>query len=247
MAAKAPFTSTRWSVIRRAQASGPEARAALGQLVRRYDGFVVALLRRARRPPDLTVEDAKQEFLEQLLKDLPRVVEGRGKFRGWLRCAVHSYLCNTHRRWWAKTNPAPYTECFDVLELNTSYTAEHELLRSFTIDTLKHAAHLQHARLSNVERFEALRHFLPGPDMNFEEIAAVARRLDLSPVATRKAIHDLRAQFRECLSEAVADTLDPQEISGNDAATEALAVERELRQLCASLFPAWSNEVAFVR
>jgi hypothetical protein len=40
---------------------------------------------------------------------------------------------------------------------------------------------------------------LPGPDMNFEEIATVARRLGLSAVTTRKAIHDLRVQFRDCL------------------------------------------------
>jgi DNA-directed RNA polymerase specialized sigma24 family protein len=239
MAPQLSFQSTHWSVIRRAQAGGPEARDALEQLIRRYDGFVLASLRRARRPRDLT--------LERLLKDLPRVEEGRGKFRGWLSCAMRSYLCNAWKRWWAKTNPSPHTDCFDVLELNTSHTAEHELLRSFALDTLRHADRLQRQRLSNPERFEALRQFLPGPDMNFEEITAVARPLRLSAVATRKAIHDLRAQFRECLNEAVADTLDLEECAAADSAAEALAVERELKQLCASLFPAGSSEVAFVR
>jgi DNA-directed RNA polymerase specialized sigma24 family protein len=242
MAAMASFTSTRWSVIRRAQASGPEARVALEQLVQRYDGFIEASLRRARLPPDLTIDDAKQEFLEQLLKDLPRVVEGRGKFRGWLSCALRSHLCNARRRWWAKQNPGPLTEYVDFPEPSTSYTAEHELLRSFAFDTLKHAARLQRERSQNLERFEALRHFLPGPDMNFEEIATVARRLGLSAVATRKAIHDLRLQFRECLHEAVADTLDA---SNDDASAEA--IERELRQLGTSLFPACSSELALVR
>jgi DNA-directed RNA polymerase specialized sigma24 family protein len=245
MAAKGSFPSTRWSVIRKAQAGGPEARVALGLLVRRYDGFIEAALRRARRPPELTVDDAKQEFLEQLLKDLPRVVEGRGKFRGWLSCAMHSYVCNARRRWWAKRNPGPVTDGFDLLEPSTSLTAEHELLRSFAIDTLEHAARLQRDRAPNRERFEALRQFLPGPDMNFEEIAIVARRLGMTAVATRKAIHDLRAQFRECLNEAVADTLDPAEMSDEDATTRA--VERELRQLCASVFPAALGEVAAVR
>lgn len=245
MAAKASTTSTRWSVIRRAQAGGPEARVALEQLVQRYDGFIAATLRRARLPPDLTVDDAKQEFLEQLLKDLPRVVEGRGKFRGWLSCAMHSHICNARRRWWAKRNPGPRTECVDFLEPSTPYTAEHELLRSFAIDTLRHAARLQRDRSPNLERFEALRHFLPGPDMNFEEIATVARRLGLTAVATRKAIHDLRVQFRECLREAVADTLDPDEISTDDGASEA--IEQELRQLCTSVFPTASSEVAFLR
>jgi DNA-directed RNA polymerase specialized sigma24 family protein len=247
MATKAHYSSTRWSVIRRAQAGGPDSRVALEQLVKRYDGFIEATLRRARRPPDLTVEDAKQEFLEQLLKDLPRVVEGRGRFRGWLSCAMHSHLCNTRRRWWAKRNPGPATDWVEFLEPSTVYTAEHELLRSFAIDTLKHAARLQRSRSPNPERLEALRHFLPGPDMNFEEIATVARRLGLTAVATRKAIHDLRVQFRECLHEAVADTLDPEEVSDGDHDAVAEAVERELRQLYTSVFPAYSSEVAFVR
>jgi len=245
MPPKTSFTSTRWSVIRRAQAGGPEARIALEHLVQRYDGFIQAALRRARRPPDLTIEDAKQDFLEQLLKDLPRVVEGRGKFRGWLSCAMHSYVCNARRRWWAKSNPDPVTERVDFLEPCTSYTAEHELLRSFALDTLKHAARLQRSRSPNLERFDALRHFLPGPDMNFEEIASVARRLGLTPVATRKAIHDLRVQFRECLHEAVADTLDPAEISSGAAGSEA--VDRELQELYASVFPACSSDVARLR
>lgn len=245
MAPKPSFTSTRWSVIRRAQAGGPEARIALQQLVQRYDGFIEAALRRAWRPPDLTIDDAKQEFLEQLLKDLPRVVEGRGKFRGWLSCAMHSHMCNARRRWWAKRNPGPVTECAELLEASTSHTAEHELLRSFALDTLNHAAELQRRRSPNPERLEALRQFLPGPDMNFEEIATVARRLGLSVVAARKAIHDLRQQFRECLHEAVADTLDPEELSNDAAAAEAVA--RELRQLGTSMFPASSSELAFVR
>ena len=243
MASKALFTSTRWSVIRRAQTGGPEARAALEQLVRRYDGFIEAALRRARRPPDLTLEDAKQDFLEQLLKDLPRVVEGRGKFRGWLRCAMHSHLCNARRRWWAQKNPGRVTECVDFLEPSTAYTAEHELLRRFAIDTCEHAKQLLRERTSNRERFEALRHFLPGPDMNLEKIATVAHRLGMTAVATRKAIHDLRVQFRECLHEAVADTLDPPE-PPEDAAK---AVKRELSQLYTSLFPVSASEAAFVR
>lgn len=243
MATKGSYPSTRWSVIRKAQAGGPEARVALELLIRRYDGFIEAALRRARRPPDLTVDDAKQEFLEQLLKDLPRVVEGRGKFRGWLGCALHSYACNARRRWWAKRNPAPLTDGMDFLEPSTSHTAEHELLRSFALDTLKHATHLVRSRSPDPERFEALRHFLPGPEMNFEEIATVARRLGMTAVGARKAIYDLRLRFRECLNEAVADTLDPVEVG--DADVEQ-AVQRELRQLCTSLFPAPSAEIAYV-
>jgi hypothetical protein len=110
---------------------------------------------------------------------------------------------------------------------------------------LKHAAKLQRERSSNLERFEALRHFLPGPDMNFEEIATVARRLGLTAVAARKAIHDLRVQFKECLYEAVADTLDPDEVGNDDDIREAVAFE--LRQMGASLFSTRSSRAAFVR
>lgn len=235
MAAKAASTPTSWTEIRRAQARGPEARLALGRLVRRYDRFIGAALRRAWLPPNLTLEDAKQEFLERLLKDLPRVVEGRGRFRGWLSCAVRSYASNARRRWWAAKDSGPLTDCVDAVEPSTSHTAEHELLRSFAVDTLAHALSLQRERASNLERFEALRQFLPGPDMSFEEIATVARRLGLTVVATRKAIHDLRHQFRECLHDAVADTLDPEEVADEEAGRRA--IQRELSQLCGSLFP----------
>ena len=140
MAAK--HTSTRWSVIRRAQAGGPDARVALEQLVRRYEGFIAATLRRKRRPPDLTVDDARQEFLERLVKDLPRVVEGRGKFRSWLGCALRSYLCNAWKRWWAQHNLAPHTDGFDFFEPSTPITAEHDVLCRFWVDTIVHAQRL---------------------------------------------------------------------------------------------------------
>jgi DNA-directed RNA polymerase specialized sigma24 family protein len=234
-------------MIRRAQARGADARPAVEQLVRRYDGFVQALLQRAHRPPGLSVEDAKQDFLERLLKDLPRVEEGRGRFRGWLAQATHSYVCNAWKRWWAPTNPERHTEGCDGLELDTPHDAERELLRAFAADTLRQAERLLRARTSNPERLERLRHFLPGPDMNFEEIGIVARRLGLTPVATRKAIHDLREQFRECLREAVADTLDADELTPLDDPGRARAVDRELLELRSSLFASFVGRASFAR
>lgn len=127
--------------------------------------------------------------------------------------------------------------------MTTTETAEHELLRSFAVDTLSHAARLQRARAANPARFEALRQFLPGPDMDLEEIAVVARRLGLTAAATRKAIHDLRKQFHECLLEAVADTLDPEDPPPGNEPGPRPAVERELAELYASLLPAPAREV----
>jgi DNA-directed RNA polymerase specialized sigma24 family protein len=247
MATKVCFPTTQWSVIRRAQAQGPDARSALEQLIRRYDGFVGSFFGRSWRPPHLALDDVKQDFLLRLLQDLPGVVEGRGKFRGWLYCAMGSYLSNARRRWWATSNASRHTDCVDLPEQVTLQTAEDELLRSFAVDTLRYAKQLLRARVANPPRFEALQQFLPGPDMDLEQITVVASRMNLPPVTARKAIHDLREQFRECLHEAVADTLDPQELTGDGVAIEALMVERELREHCAALFPAWSSELAFVR
>jgi DNA-directed RNA polymerase specialized sigma24 family protein len=241
------LTATSWTVIRRAQGQGLEARAALEELISRYDGFILTLIRHTRRPPDLTLEDAKQEFLERLLKDLPRVVEGKGRFRGWLASAVHSYGCNVWKRWWSLKNAARHFEHCDVLEVSTTESAEHRLLQSFALDTLGHAQDLQRSRTPNPQRFEALRQFLPGPDMDFEEIGQVARRLVLSPAATRKAIWDLRQQFRECLLEAVADTLDEEALATAGSAGTTAAAERELAELYACLFPATTREVWLAR
>lgn len=63
-----PSNATRWTLIARAQGSGAEQRAALEELLRHYEKFVVWLIRRHGHPSDTTPEELKQEFLEGVFR-----------------------------------------------------------------------------------------------------------------------------------------------------------------------------------
>src|SRR6478672_5989857 len=92
-------SSTVWSVILRAQGSGPVAQAAYGDLIRRYERAVLAYFRRARRPPGYTAEDLKQEFFARVLKGkyLSKLDPERGRFRGWLHKVMRRFLAGFWR------------------------------------------------------------------------------------------------------------------------------------------------------
>src|SRR5947207_14316322 len=94
-------SSTVWSVIVRAQGSGAAARAAWRELIRRYEGSTMAIIRRHPFPPGYTAEDLKQEFFAQMLRrgDVNRLTPERGKFRGWLHVSVRNFIKNTLDAW----------------------------------------------------------------------------------------------------------------------------------------------------
>src|SRR5262245_51982913 len=93
--------ATRWTLIVRAQGAGTEARAALGELIRSYEGFIVWLIRHYGHPPDVSVDDLKQEFLAGLLRrdDIAKLDRHRGSFRGWLTTCVRTFLANEWKKW----------------------------------------------------------------------------------------------------------------------------------------------------
>src|SRR6478609_9736245 len=93
--------ATRWTLIVRAQGTGPEQRAALGELIEHYERLVVWLIRRQGHPPDVTAEELKQDFLEGVLRrdDIAKLDRERGSFRGWLNLAVRRFLLNEWDKW----------------------------------------------------------------------------------------------------------------------------------------------------
>ncbi|HEY8926938.1 MAG TPA: sigma factor, partial [Polyangia bacterium] len=103
-----------WSVIVRAQGSGPEARAAMGALIGCHQGTVLSLIRQRGFPPDQTAEDLKQAFFARMLQrnDVARLDQERGHFRGWLKTAVYRFLINDWKRWYrtAGTTREPLEE-----------------------------------------------------------------------------------------------------------------------------------------
>jgi DNA-directed RNA polymerase specialized sigma24 family protein len=100
------FPSSHWSLIVRTQGEGREARVALDQLLRRYETTIVALIRKRPIPPDVTVEDIKQELVTGIWsrKDFKHLLREKGRFRSWLSTAVAHQVYNTWDAYHAKKN-----------------------------------------------------------------------------------------------------------------------------------------------
>jgi len=210
--------STRWSLILRAQGSGREAQDALGELVRRYDAYILWLFRRAVRPPDVTAEDCKQEFLAGILRraDIAKLQQGVGSFRGWLNTSVRNFLKNEWKSWRAKRAGRAGTS-HEAVDLAYDWTAEDELsLRQFATGTVQYVLAQLRDEARDKERFDRFVPFLPGPQLDLEPLEPYAAALGMSRTYLASRICVLRARFRELFEEATADTvpLEPDRRAG---------------------------------
>jgi len=128
---------TRWTLIVRAQGSCPDARKALGELIRRYEGFVTMLICLYRYPPDLSAEELKQEFFTRMLAygDVTKLDPRLGSFRGFLRVSVRNFLANEWQKWYAVRNGRCRTDptAFDLMH---GASAESICNAAFALSTL---------------------------------------------------------------------------------------------------------------
>jgi DNA-directed RNA polymerase specialized sigma24 family protein len=230
-------SSTHWSLIVKAQGDGPGARAALGDLIRRYQKSVLALIRYRKHPPDQTPEDLCQEFFTQILqrRDLDRLDEAEGHFRGWLKVAVGNFLINEWKKWHTAKRGNGLTEPL-VVDAAHGETPEHVYLAAFAADTLAHAlAQLREESLKKPSwterKFDAMKVFLPGPDVELDRQAAIALELGMARTTLTTAICRLRQRLTELLRAAVEETLDiDRSAPGADE-----TIDRELALLCRDL------------
>lgn len=234
--------ASRWSLIKRAQGSGSAGRAALGELLTYYESFVIWLIRRYRHPPDTTAEELKQEFLEALLRhnDIAKLDRGRGSFRAWLSVAVKRFLFNEWDKWRAAKAGRKDTTFVDFEPNDLSAPADDVCTREFASHIICSALAQQRRESRDVERFDVLARFLPGPQMDPVELASLCVTLGTTQNALAKSICLLRARFRQLLREAIRDAQDlERELDARaDAATrEAVrlaserAIDDELREL----------------
>lgn len=89
------FATTRWSLVVAAGDGDDDARAALDQLCRIYRPAVLAYLR-SRGHSRSDAEDLTQGFFARFLeKRLHKTAEpARGRFRTYLRTALHHFVAN---------------------------------------------------------------------------------------------------------------------------------------------------------
>jgi DNA-directed RNA polymerase specialized sigma24 family protein len=227
---------TRWSLIIRAQGSGPEARKALGELIVRYERTVDLVVRRfLNKQWHLNPEDLKQEFFAGVIErgDLRMLDSSLGSFRGWLHKAVGNFMLNTLNYWKREKRDHRLTQSCEFQVLHES-TAEREFMRIFAETTVIQARERLREQTRNKARFDQLARFLPGPQLDIAELGPLAAELGTSPGALAVANLKLRQDFMRVLREMVADTLDvdPSDPGFKDALKVELGLlYRVLREL----------------
>ena len=220
--------ATRWTLIVRAQGTGAETRAALGELIGHYEKLVVWLIRQQGHPPDLSAEELKQEFLEGLLRrnDIAKLDRERGSFRGWLKLAVQRFLLNEWDKWRAARAGRKDSAPLVAEAVDTVVPVEDAFTREFAKTVIVRTLDRLRGEVRNEQRFEALVRFLPGPQMDLTELSPLARELSMTPTALAKQICLLRERFRRLLRESIGDLLDV-----DPAVAAGPAIDEELRDL----------------
>lgn len=230
------FATTRWSIV--LQAGGPTSEgsaAALEQLCRTYWSPLYSFARRSGLPAH-DAEDITQSFFAFLLEKgaIARANRDRGRFRTFLLTAFKNFQANARaHRSAIKRGGGNVILSFDELQAENSYQVEtaNDLTPEKLYDQ-KWAASLleqviqtmqrEYTALGKASLFNLMRGAIWG---GRQEVgyAVLARQAGLSEGAFKVAVHRLRARFKECLRQEVAQTVDtPGEI--DDELRQLLAV-----------------------
>ncbi len=229
------FPATRWSLVRRARTGDArEAEAALEDLCRAYWTPLYAYAR-GRGLPRAEAEDRVQEFFAVALRRevFQRADEDAGKLRSFLLTALKHHLQDAAARagaarrrpeggWVALDFSSAEADWNRLADAGATPDAafEREWARALLAQALARLE-ARYAAEGQAALFAALRDRALGAD---DAPAGETGAAGLSPGATRVAAHRLRKRFRECLRDAVRDTLP----EGGD-------IDAELRALRAAL------------
>jgi len=224
LAARAQFTTTHWSVVLSAgRANSPKARDALEKLCHAY-GFPLYAFVRRKGFDAAEAQDLTQEFFVHLLErqDLATVHPDKGKFRTFLLIALSHFLANEWER--LRTEKRGGKLVFISLEEAaaenhyqsepaTDLTPEKMFERRWAIALLDQAL----ARLRDEaesagkgQLFDELKIFISGR-AEAGDYADAAKRLAMTQVAVRVAVHRLRQRYRDSLRHEIAQTVGSRE------------------------------------
>jgi DNA-directed RNA polymerase specialized sigma24 family protein len=231
------FHTTRWTLVRHANAESPAGRQALEELCATYYEPVVAFLRRAERNAG-AARDTAHEFFAQLLKspNLGGAEPGRGRFRSYLLGALKHHLAhqrehaNRQKRGGgaemipldAGTDTSPGLELGDARGL----APDQEFDREWALHVLRLAMDALAAEWradGKGDEFELLQPFIGG-EGEHGDLAALASRLGANAASLRKTLSRMRQRFRHQVKAQLIPTL-----------AENVDVEDEMRALLAAL------------
>ena len=212
------FHSTRWTLVRRAQGDGVEARAALSELCEIYYQPVLLFTRCWCGDAD-RAQDLAHGFFEDLLgrESIGAADPVKGRFRTYLLGSVRHFLARQRERDGAAKRGGDFTR----VPLEDSHASdgawELEFDRAWALALIRRALDSlggEMEKSGKARQFESLRPWLDGGSAG--DVSEVGIVLDLSPTALKVAIHRLRQRFRQKVREEItATTADPE-----DAAAE---------------------------
>lgn len=235
------FATTEWSLVlsaagARGADSSAEAQAALSELCERYWYPIYAYVRRWRGAEE--ARDLTQKFMLGLVEKntVARADPSRGRFRTWLLASVKNFLHNENDYERAQKRDRKLEVSLDALdaerryalEPRTSVTPERLYDRAFSLCVLHRAITRlgeDLARDGYTQRFDAVRRFLPGPDLQDSAYAPIADDIGLDVNHFKKLVHDYRARFRRRLDEEIGALVHPdlESAPGPDSPSPAAA------------------------
>jgi RNA polymerase sigma factor (sigma-70 family) len=215
--------TTHLSMVLAAAEGGESAEAARAGLYRAYFYPVYALIA-ARRGREAAEELTQAFFAERMIlrNDLARFDPNKcRKFRNWLFTAVDSFLMNEWRAQRRKRRDVRKTLAldFEAAEIrfmnDPAIEPERRYERAWALCVLSHviarlrdeycAASRGAARATAAARFDALKAYLPGPELDESAYKEMALRLGMSAEAVKQRVYQLRKRFGEQLREHVAE------------------------------------------
>ena len=235
---RAPFHTTRWSLVSRAQRDDTEGTSALEELCALYWPPVYAFYRRQGQTVD-DAQDLTQGLFTDLLErgDLRGADPARGRFRAFLCACARNYLANACDRARADKRGGGRK----LLSLDTG-REELELAREpavhldaealferrwacAVIDKALARLELEEIRAGRGRMFGVLLPTLSGEDLG-RPYALVATELGTSEGALKVIVHRLRRRFRERLLAEVGHTITDPADAADEISTLLAALAR---------------------
>jgi RNA polymerase sigma factor (sigma-70 family) len=215
----APFTTTHWTVVLKAQGDSPAAQEALEKLCRIYWRPIYSFVRRQGVGPE-EAEDLTQGFFALLLerKDLNTVRKEKGRLRSYLIASLKNFLADESRHAMAikrgkgqRLIPFEELSVDERIQMEPPYlgTAEQIYEHRWASTVLDHVLSRlkdEYRAAGNAALFDSLKQLLPD-EPGAPSQADIAAQLGMTENAVRQAFHRFRRRYQLLLREEIAHTV----------------------------------------